>query len=71
MRIISFALTVPQVLDRTKDQTRRLGWRQAKPGMRLRGVKKAMGRKPDQALEDIALVEGRRPDLFGPMEASS
>lgn len=57
MRIMSFALTTEQVLKRTKTQTRRAGWTYAQPGMRIRGVKKGMGRKPGEPLEDVALIE--------------
>lgn len=57
MRLISFALTTDQVLAQTKTQTRRIGWRFAKVGDRLRGVRKVQGRRKDEPLVDVAIVE--------------
>ncbi len=57
MRLISFALTCDQVLAQTKTQTRRLGWRFAKVGDRLRGVRKVQGRGPNEPIVDVAIVE--------------
>lgn len=48
MRNISFALTEPQILDRSKTVTRRLGWLHAKVGQQLQPVRKAMGLKPGE-----------------------
>jgi hypothetical protein len=45
MRRMSFALTERQLLDRSKDVTRRLGWRDLKPGDQVLAVRKAMGLK--------------------------
>ena len=55
-RLISFSLTEPQILDRSKTVTRRLGWRNLKRGTVLRGVRKAMGLKPGEKVEDLALI---------------
>lgn len=55
-RLISFSMTEAQVRDRSKTVTRRLGWRWAKPGDVLRGVRKVMGRKKGEPLVDLALV---------------
>lgn len=57
MRLISFALTTDQVRAQTKTQTRRLGWEHAKVGDRLRGVRKVQGRRKDEPLVDLAIVE--------------
>lgn len=43
MRNISFALTTQQVRDRQKTVTRRLGWKNLKPGTLLQPVVKGMG----------------------------
>ena len=37
MKRISFSMTEPQFVDRTKTVTRRLGWRNLKPGEHLLG----------------------------------
>lgn len=57
MRAISFMLTQPQIKARTKDVTRRDGWRNAEPGERLRGVEKAMGLKKGEKHKELAIVE--------------
>jgi hypothetical protein len=44
-RNISFALTRPQIENRTKTVTRRLGWKFIKVGDTLRAVNKVMGFK--------------------------
>jgi hypothetical protein len=43
MRNMSFALTTPQVLDQSKDVTRRLGWEFLKVGDLFQPCKKCMG----------------------------
>jgi hypothetical protein len=53
-RLMSFALTTEQFLDGSKTVTRRLGWRNLKPGELLVGVRKAMG-----------LRKGERPEVLG------
>ena len=64
---MSFALTTDQVLDQSKDVTRRLGWKFLKVGDLLRPVKKCMGLKPGekiQVLRDpIIVVSLRRERL--------
>lgn len=54
MRLMSFALTQPQVLDQTKDVTRRLGWQHLKEGELLQPVEKCMGLKPGEQIRRIA-----------------
>lgn len=63
-RLLSCALTETQVIDRTKTETRRLGWWEDKHGNRLvmpydrlQLVRKAMGRKPGEPLVVLAHVE--------------
>lgn len=43
MRLMSFALTGPQVLFQTKTVTRRMGWRRLAPGTLLQPVEQAQG----------------------------
>ena len=43
MRLMSFALTTEQVRNRTKTVTRRLGWKNAKPGWIVQPVVKGQG----------------------------
>lgn len=43
MRNISFALTTQQVENRTKDVTRRIGWKNLKVGERLQACEKCQG----------------------------
>jgi hypothetical protein len=45
MRNMSFALTEQQILARTKDVTRRMGWDFLKPGDLIQPVRKGMGLK--------------------------
>lgn len=54
-RNMSFALTTEQVLKRTKTVTRRIGWKHLKPGDLFWAVKKAMGLKPGEKVERLAL----------------
>lgn len=56
-RLMSVALTEDYVWNRTKTVTRRLGWRNLKPGDRLQLCRKVMGRKKDEPLVRIANVE--------------
>lgn len=63
-RLLSCALTEPQVVDRSKTETRRLGWWEDKHGYRLvmpydrlQLVRKAMGRKPGEPVVVLAQVE--------------
>lgn len=67
MRNMSFALTTPQILEETKDVTRRLGWQFLKVGDLLRPVKKCMGLRPGEKLDvlrdPIIVVSLRREPL--------
>lgn len=56
-RNMSFALTTPQFLDRSKTVTRRFGWRFLKPGDIVCGVRKAMGLKPGEKIQRLGLIE--------------
>lgn len=69
-RLISFALTEPQVRNRSKTQTRRLGWQNAKVGERLTGCRQVMGRRrkdgtvdPLVRITDVEVVSVRRERL--------
>lgn len=53
MRNMSFAMTTPQVLAKTKDVTRRTGWKHLKEGELLQPVKKCMGLRPGEQIERI------------------
>jgi hypothetical protein len=53
MRNMSFSLTTDQVRAQTKDVTRRLGWKNLKPGDCFRMVVKAMGLKKGEKVEEI------------------
>lgn len=72
MRLMSFALTTPQVRARTKTVTRRLGWTTLKPGDLLQPVEKVMGFKPGEKVKrvgkPIRIVSVRREPL-GDLEA--
>lgn len=57
MRAMSFMLTTEQVTSRTKDVTRRAGWKDLRPGTRLRAVRKAMGLKRGERHEVLATIE--------------
>jgi hypothetical protein len=56
-RLMSVALTEPQVVGRTKTVTRRLGWLNLKPGDRLTLCRKVMGRRAGEPLVRLAEVE--------------
>ncbi|WP_232110594.1 hypothetical protein [Nocardia wallacei] len=56
-RLMSVSLTEPQVTDRSKTVTRRLGWRVLRPGDRVTLCRKVMGRKPGEPLVRLAEVE--------------
>lgn len=57
MMRMSFGLTEAQFVDRTKDVTRRLGWRNARVGQRVRGVQKAMGLKKGEKSHELGVIE--------------
>lgn len=53
MRNMSFALTTSQILEGSKDVTRRLGWLQLKPGDLIRPVRKCMGLRPGEKIQPL------------------
>jgi hypothetical protein len=53
---VSFALTTPQIINRTKTVTRRSGKRQYKPGQLIQAVNKAMGFKKGEHPVKLALL---------------
>ena len=57
MRMMSFALTERQLMDGSKTVTRRIGWRDLKPGARLLAVRKAMGLKPGEKVQPLCEIE--------------
>jgi len=57
MRMMSFRLTIAQIRNRTKTVTRRLGWKFAKQGDRIRAVVKARGLKKGESPEELAILE--------------
>lgn len=72
MKHISFFLTTPQIRARTKTVTRRMGWRDLKPGTRLWAVVKGQGLRKGERVEKLCLIEVvdvRREDLRRLMEA--
>lgn len=65
-RLMSVALTVPQVRDRSKTVTRRDGWLMLKPGDPLTLCEKVRGRKKGEPLvriTDVQVVSVRREPL--------
>ena len=56
MRHMSFALTTPQILARTKTVTRRLGWTFLKPGDLIQAVEKGMGLKKGEQVKRLAVL---------------
>lgn len=66
MKLISFALTTQQFRQRTKTETRRLGWRNLKAGEHLMAVEKCMGLKPGEhpvKLGELVVTAVRRERL--------
>lgn len=53
MRLISVALTADQIIAKSKDVTRRLGWLKLKQGDLIQPVRKCMGLKPGEKVERI------------------
>jgi hypothetical protein len=53
VRNMSFALTTDQIRAGTKTVTRRMGWRNLKPGTLIQPVKKGMGLKPGEKIERL------------------
>lgn len=56
MRNISFSITTPQFIARTKLVTRRMGWVKVEPGEILQGVKKAQGLKMGETVEKLSVI---------------
>lgn len=56
-RNMSFAMTTPQFIARTKDITRRFGWLFLKPGDKICGVEKAMGLQKGEKIKRLGMVE--------------
>lgn len=67
MRNMSFALTTNQIMEGSKDVTRRLGWTFLKVGDLLRPVRKCMGLRPGERLDvlrdPIRVISLRREPL--------
>lgn len=57
MRSMSFAATIPQIQNRTKTVTRRIGWHKLKVGDQLKAVEKAMGLKKGEKQKVLAIIE--------------
>lgn len=57
MRNMSFSLTTPQILARTKTVTRRIGWTFLKPGDRLCAIEKGQGLKKGETVRRLAVIE--------------
>jgi hypothetical protein len=55
-RNISFALTTDQIRNRTKTVTRRLGWKNLKPGQILNACVKCMGLKPGEQIQRLGQI---------------
>lgn len=53
MKLMSFALTTEQVRRREKNVTRRLGWKDAKPGQIVQPIVKGQGLKKGEKVERI------------------
>ncbi len=56
MRNMSFALTTPQILARTKTVTRRAGWAFLRLGDRIQAVEKGMGLKKGETVRRLAVL---------------
>ncbi|MES2788150.1 MAG: ASCH domain-containing protein [Planctomycetota bacterium] len=54
---MSVALTIPQVLNESKDVTRRIGWWFLNVGDRIQLCEKCMGLKPGRSLVKLKVVE--------------
>lgn len=56
MRNMSFSLTTPQFVAGTKDVTRRMGWKNLKPGDLVQAVEKGMGLKKGEKVKKLAVI---------------
>jgi hypothetical protein len=57
MRNASFIYTEQQVINETKDVTRRMNWLWARPGMRIQACQKCQGRKKGEPLVKLKVIE--------------
>lgn len=55
-RNLSFALTTPQFIDRSKDVTRRMGWLFLNPSDQLMGVEKSQGLGKGGVIKRLGLI---------------
>lgn len=55
-RNISFSMTEPQFTDGSKDVTRRMGWKNLKPGDLLMACRKCMGLKRGEKIHRLGLI---------------
>ena len=55
-RLMSFSQTTPQIEDRSKTVTCRLGWRSLQPGDELIAVEKAQGLKKGEHVRRLARI---------------
>jgi hypothetical protein len=53
---MSFSLTTPQILARTKTVTRRLGWQFLQPGDLVQAVEKGMGLRKGERVKRLAVL---------------
>lgn len=56
MRLMSFSLTTPQILARTKTVTRRMGWTFLQPGDLVQAVEKGQGLKKGEHVKRLAVL---------------
>ncbi len=67
MKLMAFSLTTPQMRDRSKDVTRRIGWGDLKAGDQVCAIVKGQGLKKGQKVERIGVIEvvSNRPEPIG------
>lgn len=53
---MSFSMTEQAFVDRRKDVTRRLGWKHAQVGQRIRAVDRCMGLKPGESPRELGVI---------------
>src|SRR5262245_34341536 len=56
---MAFSFTSPQILDRSKTVTRRIGWRFLRPGDLVEAVEKARGLKKGEPVRRLAVLRVR------------
>lgn len=57
MKLMSFFLTQEQILSGTKTVTRRLGWKNLKPGELIQAVEKGQGLKKGEKVKKLRVIE--------------